>query len=134
MNILFPTSPLDPREVEPDFVKQAAAADAEGFPCLLVSFEALVQDGAPLRAARRVPEGSGPCLYRGWMLKPPAYAALTGALEARGAPLVVSSEAYAYAHHLPEVVEVGDGQVSGLRDTDPVEFFRALRIKLDSNL
>ena len=35
------------------------------------------------------------------MLKPPGYAALAGALEARGAPLVVSPEAYAYAHHLP---------------------------------
>lgn len=35
------------------------------------------------------------------MLKPPAYAALAGALEARGVPFVVSPEAYAYAHHLP---------------------------------
>ncbi|MDP2316519.1 MAG: ATP-grasp domain-containing protein [Pseudomonadota bacterium] len=32
-----------------------------------------------------------------------------------------------------EVVEVGDGQVSGLRDMDPVQFYRALRTALDSN-
>jgi hypothetical protein len=33
-----------------------------------------------------------------------------------------------------EVVEVGDGQVSGLREMDPRAFFRALRSALDSNL
>lgn len=32
-----------------------------------------------------------------------------------------------------EVVEVGDGQVSGLRDVHPIAFFRALRTALDSN-
>lgn len=32
-----------------------------------------------------------------------------------------------------EIVEVGDGQVSGLRDMDPIAFFRALGIALDSN-
>lgn len=101
MNILFPNNPLEPGEVDPDFADQAAAAEVDGFPRHLVGFESLVQEAAPVRAARRVPERSGPCLYRGWMLKPPAYTALAGALEARGAPLVVSPEAYAYAHHLP---------------------------------
>lgn len=32
-----------------------------------------------------------------------------------------------------EVVEVGDAQVSGLRDMDPIAFFRELRTALDSN-
>jgi hypothetical protein len=72
VNILFPCNPLEPREIEPDFAEQAATADAEGLAWFLVSFEALVQDDAPDRAVRRVPEGSGPWLYRGWMLKPPA--------------------------------------------------------------
>lgn len=101
MNILFPNNPLEPREVEPDFADQAAAADEVGFSTHLISFEALVHESAADRAVRRVPEGAGPCLYRGWMLQPPAYAALAGALEARGAPFVVSPESYAYAHHLP---------------------------------
>lgn len=101
MNIIFPNNPLDPREVEPDFADQAAAAEIAGFSTHLISFEALVHDNAADRAVRRVPEGAGPCLYRGWMLKPPAYAALTDALEARGAPFLVSPQSYAYAHHLP---------------------------------
>lgn len=101
MNILFPTNPLEPAEVEPDFADQAAAAVAEGFHSSLVSFEALVNEHAPNRAVRRVPEGAGPCLYRGWMLKAADYAALAGALAARGASLVVSPAGYASCHHLP---------------------------------
>lgn len=102
MNILFPCNPLEPREVDPDFAEQAAAAAAAGFSTWLLSFEALVHDHAPSRAVRRIPEEAGPCLYRGWMLKPPAYADLAGALEARRTPLVVTPAAYAYAHQLPE--------------------------------
>lgn len=101
MQLLFPTHPLAPSQVDPDFADQAQAASAAGWAWSLVSFEALVHEGAPARAVRRVPEGAGPCLYRGWMLKPAAYAALAGALADRGAPLVVTPDAYAYGHHLP---------------------------------
>lgn len=101
MNILLPCNPLEPREVDPDFADQLAAAEAAGFTTWLLSFESLVHDRAPNRAARRIPDETGPCLYRGWMLKPAAYADLAGALEERRAPLVVSPAAYAYAHQLP---------------------------------
>lgn len=101
MNILFPTNPLEPAKVDPDFADQADAATAAGLPWFLVSFEALVQDSAPDRAVRRVPEGAGLCLYRGWMLKPAAYASLADALARRGAPLVVAPGEYAYGHQLP---------------------------------
>ena len=94
MNILFPCNPLEPREVDPDFAEQAAAGAAAGFSTWLLSFEALVHEHAPSRAVRRIPEDTGPCLYRGWMLKPPAYAELAGALEARLTPLVVTPAAW----------------------------------------
>jgi hypothetical protein len=101
MNILFPDAPLDPTKVDPDFADQADAATAALLPWSLVSFEALVHEDAPGRAVRRVPEGAGPCLYRGWMLKPAAYASLAAALARKGAPLLVTPDAYEYAHHLP---------------------------------
>lgn len=101
MNLLFPCDPARPRAVEPDFAQQAAAAEGAGFAILLISFEELVYESAPMRAVRQVPEGVGPSVYRGWMLKPPVYAALAAALDARGAPLVVSPSAYGYAHQLP---------------------------------
>ena len=56
MNLRFPSNPLETREVEPDFAEQAAAAAAAGFPSYFVSFEALVQEAAAVRAARRVPD------------------------------------------------------------------------------
>lgn len=101
MNILLPNNPLEPREVDPAFADQAAAAAAAGFSVHLVSFEALVQEKSPSRAVRRVPEGAGACLYRGWMLKPSNYRTLADALEVRGAPLAIAPDAYEYAHHLP---------------------------------
>jgi len=101
VQLLFPTNPLAPTKVDPDFAEQAVAASAAGWTWSLVSFEALVQERAPGRAVRRVPEGAGPCLYRGWMLKPAAYAELAAALAQRGAPLLVTPDEYAYAHHLP---------------------------------
>lgn len=101
MNILVPCDPVNSREVEPDFADQAAAAERAGFAVHLLSFEDLVYESTPRRAVRRVPEDAGPCLYRGWMLKPPAYAALAAALDTRGAPLLVGPSAYVYAHQLP---------------------------------
>jgi len=118
VHLLFPTHPLAPTTVDPDFAAQASAASAAGWSWSLVSFEALVNEGAPGRAVRRVLEGAGPCLYRGWMLKPAAYAALAGALADRGAPLVVTPDAYVYGHHLSgwyaDFREVGDDLNSGL--------------------
>lgn len=100
MNVLFPSSPLAPREVDPDFADQAEAAQDAGFGTFLVSFEDL-QQGVPDRATRNVPPDSGPSLYRGWMLKPHEYRAFSAALERRGSPLTVDPQAYAYAHQLP---------------------------------
>lgn len=101
MNILVPCDPVNSREVKPDFADQAAAAERAGFAAHLLSFEDLVYESTPSHAVRRVPEDAGPYLYRGWMLKPPAYAALAAALDTRGAPLVVGPSAYVYAHQLP---------------------------------
>jgi len=101
VHLLFPTHPLASTAVDPDFAEEAAAASAADLSWSLVSFEALVHEGAPERAVRRVPEGVGPCLYRGWMLKPAAYGALADALAARGAPMMVKPDEYVYGHHLP---------------------------------
>lgn len=101
MQVLFPAHPVTSALVDPDFAEQANAASDAGLAWSLVSFEALVNEHDPVRAVRRVPEGVGPCLYRGWMLKPAAYAELAGALADRGAALIVSPDEYRYGHHLP---------------------------------
>lgn len=101
MQILFPAHPIASAMVDPDFKEQADAASEAGLAWSLVSFEALVRERDPVRAVRQVPEGVGACLYRGWMLKPAAYAALAAALADRGAALLVRPDEYRYGHHLP---------------------------------
>ena len=55
-----------------------------------------------------MPEQAEPCLavYRGWMLKPAAYARLYEALAAKGMRLVNDPAAYVHCHHLPESYSV----------------------------
>lgn len=49
----------------------------------------------------RVPAGLGGVRYRGWMVSADQYAALSGALAARGAQLLSTPEQYRTAHELP---------------------------------
>lgn len=100
MNILFPSDPADRHKVEPDFASQLEAAASVGFTTGLISYEDLVYEGSASRAVRQAPQG--PCLYRGWMLKPAVYKTLARALGDKGTPMAVTPDAYAYGHHLPE--------------------------------
>lgn len=100
MNIIFPNDPVTVSRVEPDFAIQFEAATSVGFNTGLISYEDLVYDGSASNAVRQAPQG--PCLYRGWMLKPAVYKTLVRALEDRGALMTVTPDAYTYGHHLPE--------------------------------
>jgi hypothetical protein len=78
IQIIFCADPLNGRRPDPAYASEVAAAEELEIEYHLVSFEDLVENQAPSRAVRRVPEASSPvlALYRGWMLRPARYADL----------------------------------------------------------
>ena len=86
VTILFPSQPFAPREIDADFEEEREAALAAGFGVALVDHTRVV-DGEPGPAVARMPRDPGPAIYRGWMLRPADYAAMSGALEDRGVAL-----------------------------------------------
>jgi len=113
MRILFCLDSLDPRQVDPSYAAEAAAAEQAGLSFSLIDYEALVHERNPERAVRKVkaPElGTEIGTFRGWMMTPAQYAALYAALEAKGIRLINTPEAYVHCHHLPESYPVIEGR------------------------
>lgn len=98
--MLFCSDLLRPRQVDEHFAEQAADVRAAGADVVLLDHDALLAGRAD-EAVRRVPEGTGALWYRGWMVPSDRYAALAGALAARGAHLIVDPGRYRRAHELP---------------------------------
>ncbi|WP_405161624.1 ATP-grasp domain-containing protein [Nocardia sp. NBC_01499] len=92
--------PLDQRRTDPHFAAETAAARAFGADIGLIDHDLLLAGDAGA-AVRTVPRDRGPAWYRGWMIPSTAYAALAGALAARGTPLIVDPASYRAAHELP---------------------------------
>jgi hypothetical protein len=111
MRLVFCCDPLDARRPDDAYLPEAEAAERLGVPHSLVSYEALVNDGDPQRAVRRVAEQDGPALalYRGWMLRPETYRRLYEALLARGVRLLNDPAAYRHCHYLPESYSAIEG-------------------------
>lgn len=107
--ILFPSDPLNPRRVEPDFETERDAAKAVGLDVALID-HARVLDGAALAAVARVPERDRVAIYRGWMLKPRQYEAFHAALSSRGVALINTPQQYRACHYLPEGYPWIDGR------------------------
>jgi hypothetical protein len=97
--LLFPSNPLRPTAVDSGFEQDAAAAESAGFEIGFIDLE-LYLGGEP--KLRRVPEGPGEVLYRGWILELDAYRRMSDALGARGRRLVTDLAAYQLCYHLPE--------------------------------
>lgn len=98
--VLFPCDPARPRSPDPAFAREAAAAGAAGFDLGVIDHDAAAR-GDAAEAVRLAPRGPGRVVYRGWMLRPERFAALHGALAARGLKPLVDPAAYRAAHHLP---------------------------------
>lgn len=111
MHFLFCDDPLNPREPDEVYSAEYAAARAAGFSCGLVSFEGLVSGDAGFARRAGGPDGSGRVAgwYRGWMLRGEQYARLFAGMAERGIDLVVTPEAYAQAHNLPEAYPLSAG-------------------------
>lgn len=104
MRLLFCAEPFRPNRPDPDYAAEVAAAEACGFSTSLIDFEALVLSSDAQAAIRKVTPADEPetAIYRGWMLKPPQYAALYEALLGKGIRLINTPDAYVHCHHLPE--------------------------------
>ncbi len=102
MLLVFPADPTSPRRVDPAFAEEADLAKSVGF---AIGFATLDLGDLQLK----IPEGSGPALYRGWMLSIEDYAKLEAAIAHRGYALVNDAKAYRHCHHLPEWYDVIGG-------------------------
>jgi hypothetical protein len=104
VRLIFCQDPLQPRQ--PDSLYQAEAATVEelGIEYALINFEALVDDGDPEKAVRKVIRQDHEVLglYRGWMLKPEQYQQLYQALLGRGVRLINDPASYQHCHYLPQ--------------------------------
>ncbi|MFD9068417.1 ATP-grasp domain-containing protein [Kitasatospora purpeofusca] len=105
---LLPSHPLDPRRIDPQFVREARLLRDLGGEHHLVDHDALLA-GDARAAVDRVPAGRGPFWYRGWMLPSDRYAAFAAALAERGGHLLTSPPGYASAHELPGWYGVFEG-------------------------
>ncbi|WP_204354182.1 ATP-grasp domain-containing protein [Deinococcus arenae] len=94
MRVVFPADYFQARRPDGAFADQAAAFAARGWGVSTFAFE-----GNRVFRPALVPGET--VLYRGWMLDEAGYRAFVGAVEAAGARVLTSGEAYLAAHHLP---------------------------------
>lgn len=101
--LIFCCDPLNPRQPDPGFGREVAAAECLGLEFSLIDFESLAAADAD-QATRRVPTQSTNRLgiYRGWMLKPKQYHSLYVELKAKGIQLISDPTAYRHCHYLPD--------------------------------
>ena len=104
MKIIYPANPLLPREIEPDYVREAQTAEALGFEVCLLNFEELLTEQNAKLAIKQIKavEEDEFALYRGWMLQPKRYFELYHALQRKKIKLLNSPESYQHCHYLPE--------------------------------
>jgi hypothetical protein len=99
---IFCANPLHPRSVEPDFALEFERAREAGFSPILIDHDELDRRINPEGALRKTRfDAPGIGVYRGWMLRSEAYAALSDALFERGVRLLTSPEEYTACHHAP---------------------------------
>lgn len=98
MRLLYPSSPLQPREPDELYAEEHAAAVESGFSVSLFSYEDF---SAGTFRARPTISGGGTVLYRGWMVTPAQYGQLCSDVSGLGAEMVTSPAQYELCHHLP---------------------------------
>ncbi|GGN71885.1 hypothetical protein GCM10010112_39560 [Actinoplanes lobatus] len=120
--LLLPADVLRPRRPDEHFAGEARAAREAGIEVALIDHDARSGWDA---AVARVPAGAA-AVYRGWMLDSGRYAAMAGALAARGVTLRTGAASYRQAHELPGwyAAAAGDTPESAWTDGDDREAFR----------
>lgn len=105
MLILFPAEPFNLPHVAAAYAAEVVATETLGLIWAVIDLEALI-DGAIKQSLRRLPVATEPTLaiYRGWMLSLVQYQQLAQGLAAKKYQLINDPAAYAYCHHLPNVL------------------------------
>ncbi|TLD71776.1 hypothetical protein FEM03_06460 [Phragmitibacter flavus] len=98
MRLIYPADTFSPKVADEVYADEFAAAQAEGFPVSIFSFEDF--QGGTFRPRPAIQSGET-VLYRGWMLTPTEYTRLFEAIVAAGGTLVTDVAAYTLCHHLP---------------------------------
>ncbi|MBT2529714.1 ATP-grasp domain-containing protein [Streptomyces sp. ISL-99] len=105
---LFCSDPLGARRPDPVFGAEVAFARRTGAEVALVDHDALLA-GDTGTALARVPHGTGPYWYRGWMIPVARYEELAAGLRARGCELLTPPSDFGRAHELPGWYDVFAG-------------------------
>lgn len=124
MLIVYPADPSYPRRPDAAFADEASAAAAVGFAVGFAGLELHADDEVTLR----IPPGSGPALYRGWMLSTTNYEKLDLSLAARGYELINDCAAYAHSYSLPDWYEA----IGGASATPRSIWFAGSQFDLDA--
>ena len=98
MHLLYPSSPLRPRQPDEQFAAEVDAVRAAGLEIALFSMESF--QGGEFRPIPPLPSATD-VLYRGWMLSASEYEAFCSALVQTGARPLVLPDAYVASHYLP---------------------------------
>ncbi|MBO0795198.1 MAG: ATP-grasp domain-containing protein [Ktedonobacteraceae bacterium] len=111
MRIIFCADYWNSRSVDEAFEAEANVVERLQINYSLIDIEALVEQRNAQRAVRKVDPASSEevAIYRGWMLKPHAYAQLFAALAERGLALINTPAAYTHCHYLPESYHLIEG-------------------------
>src|SRR5689334_14427541 len=111
MRVIYCADPLDPKQPDPVYASEIAAAVSQGINYDLINFEALVNDRNASKAVRKVEAQAETQLavYRGWMLKPEAYRQLYKALASKNLWLVNDPASYKHCHYLPASYSLIEG-------------------------
>ncbi|MFO1501313.1 MAG: ATP-grasp domain-containing protein [Verrucomicrobiota bacterium] len=98
MHLLYPSSPLTPKQPDEQFAAEVEAVVGEGFKFSLFSLEDF--QAGTFRARPPLPDGTT-VLYRGWMLTAAEYRSFASAILDAGARLMTDPETYLCCHYLP---------------------------------
>ncbi len=98
MHLLYPSSPLRPRQPDEHYQAEVEAVRSEGFETSLFSVEAF--QAGDFKASPPLPTGAK-VLYRGWMLSKDEYTSLVAAIHSTGCQPVSDTTNYLACHYLP---------------------------------
>jgi hypothetical protein len=100
--IIFSADPLNPRQPDPHFADEVAAAEACGLAIGVIDLDLLLREQDAAGAIRHISvERETPALLRSWMIPVAAYTHLCQALQSRGVRLITNPMSYQICHELP---------------------------------
>ena len=124
MRMIFPFNPLNKKEADEPYQKEFLLLKSLGIKCSLFDLEDFKINGLYVKPAIEEDEV---VMYRGWMLLPNEYKALTDAILFKGAKPFTSYENYLKCHHI-------NGWYEDLKEFTPKTFLLKNNNELKNNI